>query len=220
MRLPLFALFVALSFPASAQEVSAPAATHLAPGQFSFQYNSVLNGRGLSLTWHQPLGNEGWRIYGGLRYHIHRPKSDLAPLGVYPKSLYARNPGEHIGLKLGMEKGYAIFKNYPSELYGFFDVQIARGALQATPYERYDSVSRSLVTDFGTPSGDVLYWENSFGLGLRSQVSDRVGYRIFGGGTIAAIHESNTGLVGGGPLRNWTGEMWYIVGLGVDFRLR
>jgi hypothetical protein len=219
MRLLILALAIALSSATLAQDAPAPA-DRLAPGHFSFQYNSVLNGRGLSVTYHQPMGERGWRMYGGLRYHIHRPKSDLAPLGIYPKSLFARNIVEHVGVKMGLEKGYQIFQNYPTELYGYFDVQIARGALQASPYERYDSASRSLVTDFGTPRGDILYWENSFGLGLRSQVSDRFGYRIFGGGTIAAIHEQNTGIIGSSLIGNWTGHLWYIFGLGVDFQLR
>jgi hypothetical protein len=219
MRLPILALSVVLTFPALAQDAPT-VAERLAPGHFSLQYNSVLNGRGLSATYHQPMGDRGWRMYGGLRYHIHRPKSDLAPQGIYPKALYARNIGEHIGLKMGVEKGYPIFKDYPTELYGFFDVQISRGALQASPYELYDSASRAIITDFGTPRGDILYWENSFGLGLRSQVSDRFGYRIFGGGTVAAIHEQNTGIIGDGLFGNWTDQLWWIVGVGVDVGLR
>ena len=155
----------------------------------------------------------------GLRYHIHKPKSDVASQGSYTKSLYARNGFEHFGIKAGLEKGYAVFKKYPTELYGFWDTQLSRGALQATPYETYDSVNRSVVTVYGTPSGDVTYWENHFGLGLRSQVTDHFGYRIFGGVGVAAITDERSMFMGAGPVDLWLLQASYTFGIGLDYQL-
>lgn len=224
MRILLSLLLATNVFATRAQETSDEILTPDTQPQsfFSLQYNNVLSGRALTLTYHQPLGDRGWRGVFGVRYHIHRPKSDLGPKGVYEKSFYARDAFEHFGVKAGFEKGYQVFKNYPTELFAFWDTQLSHGALQATPYGMYDSLNQSVVTVHGTPQGNVTYWENNFGLGLRSRVTDRFGYRIFAGGGLVSIHERYQGL--GSSLRPfataWAMEFGYNVGFGIDYRLR
>lgn len=224
MRILLPILLAVLALPAHAQEVSGPAPTSNSGPEsfFSLQYNSVFSGRVLALTYHQPFGERGWRAYLGVRYHVHRPKSDLAPTGTYEKSFFARNTAEHFGVKAGLEKGYQVFKKYPTELFAFWDTQLSHGALQESPYGIYDSLNRSVVTVFGTPYGDVTYWENNFGLGLRSRVTDRFGYRIFAGGGLVSIHERFPGFATGlGAIAStWTMEFGYNVGFGVEYHLR
>lgn len=224
MRILIPVLLTAFALPARAQEVSDAIPTADANPQsfFSLQYNNILSGRALTLTYHQPFGNRGWRGVFGVRYHIHRPKSDLEPKGIYEKSFYARDAFEHFGVKAGFEKGYGVFKKYPTELYAFWDSQLSHGALQATPYGIYDSLNQSVVTVFDTPQGNVTYWENNFGLGLRSRVTDRFGYRIFAGGGVTSIHERYPELVrGAGPLATvWAMEFGYNVGFGLEYHLR
>ncbi len=173
----------------------------------SGQYNDEGAGSNLNVNYHQPLGNRGWRLYAGLRFHLNRTNYTTGPL--YTNQLYTKGIGEHLGLKAGIEKGYAVFpKAFHSELYGFFDIQYAHGALRSEDPFTNEAITR----------GPATYIQNYFGLGLRSALSEQLGLRAFAGVGADFIHDRNS-FGGGLGIRGLTYNFARILGFGVEYHL-
>ena len=147
----------------------------------SIEYNDVIVGRNLNLTYHSAVSKR-ISLYGGVKFHINQkdPPNDWY---VFRKKTYAENGIQHWGVKAGIEA--SIFRMPHSELFAFYDFQYTHATIRQGNYFTvgYDSSDGSRLLKYQTQIfGPVHTFENYFGVGARFSIVDRIYAKGFIGG--------------------------------------
>ncbi|MEO6831146.1 MAG: hypothetical protein ABI378_02745 [Chitinophagaceae bacterium] len=211
----IFAIFLTLlSVQAFSQK------TPLFTRALSLEYDDVSVGRNFNLTYHHAV-SKTWALYGGIKYHINRFGTPDNQHNTFIKRFYAEKQIQHFGLKLGLEK--AIYRSATAELYAYYDFQFTRAIIRHTDYSPYgiDSAGTYLYT-YGTfLFGPINTYENTFGVGTRFKLTDKLFIKGFiSGGAMLLTFKMNdfdhkTALVGNSDF-----EFIRMFGAGIEYKLR
>ncbi len=204
-----------LPFQAIAQK------TTLFTNALSLEYNDVSIGRNFNFTYHHGL-TKTWFVYGGIKYHVNRIGTPDNQHNTFTKRFYAEKQAQHFGFKLGIEK--AIYRSPTAELFGFYDFQFTRAIIRHTDYSPvgYDTSGNVLYT-YGTfLFGPINAYENTFGLGARFKLTNKLFLKGFiSGGAMLLTYNMNdfdhhTALSGSGTDL----EFIRMFGVGIEFKLK
>lgn len=104
----------------------------------SINFNDTRLVRNVNIIYRHEVWNN-WSLYGGIKYHINSQsyRGDVKPLiyvtpdeHAYFAKIEATTFGEHIGLKLGIEKSYHI-PNTNTEVGGFYDFMYTHAGISS-----------------------------------------------------------------------------------------
>lgn len=152
-------------------------------------YNSTNVGRNVNLLLKRNLGqNDLFTVYGGLKYHIGssallNQKNDRT----YWKNFYPTSLRQNIGFTLGGEVNIPV--NEHVSFFGFLDYQ----------YTRSD-VRQNSFTSGVSFREDVIANEFNLGIGLKADLTERIGFIIRGGGGVGFIKDENASFINGSEL--------------------
>lgn len=157
----------------------------------SLEYNDVTVGRNFNLTYHHAL-SKAWALYGGIKYHVNRTGTPDNQHNTFTKRFYADKAIQHFGIKLGLER--TIYRSATAELFGYYDFQFTRAIIRHTDYSPvgYDSSGNVLYT-YGTfLFGPISAYENTFGVGARFKLSEKIFIKGFiSGGAMFLSYQMN-----------------------------
>ncbi len=196
-------------------------------GSLALGYGNTSIGHNINLTYRYEIWQK-WAVYGGIKYHLNSNDyiGDVERMRFYPERghayfvrLHAATLGQHLGLKFGLEKGWAI-PHTVMDIRAFYDFQFT------SPIDNYiitadvDSMEQIHVR---TPApdgygGKRYIMEHHLGIILAVQATRRIHINLSAGVGLNRFYRSLN--LQPGLFNSNKPVLSHMLGFGVEYRIK